>query len=171
MREIKVDDSVYIALEGRASGFSKTPNDVLRSLLGIDRTESRPQSAAATLDALATYVESPDYKALRGAEDRYLAVLGRLYALHQVHFQKLAAYGRGTRPYFADSEKKIKTAADYAGAKRIPDTPYFAMTTLDNKSKRKVLAYALELCGYSPSTVAKVIATLPTRPRNAKPEH
>src|SRR4051812_6227175 len=36
MPQIRIDDDVYRALQGRAEPFTDTPNDVLRRVLGIE---------------------------------------------------------------------------------------------------------------------------------------
>ena len=166
MHTIQVDDGVLKALEAQVSGFGQTPNDVLRRLLDLDGGTTAAPSHAAVKDPVLKLLESPSFLALSEAEERYLAILGVLYSNHRTHFSRLETYGKGKRPYFARSTEAIKAAAPYAGAKAVPNSPYFALTTLDNASKRKVLQKALTMFGYRASTTSKATATIPSRTRS-----
>lgn len=42
MRKIEVDDEVYAYLEGNVSSFFETPNQILRRILHLDKTEVSP---------------------------------------------------------------------------------------------------------------------------------
>lgn len=168
MHTIEIDSDVFRALEGRASGFGRTPNDVLRALLGLNGRVAGKGASTSEQDVIAQFLESPEFKANREAEAKYLALLGCLYRHHKSQFSSIEAYGRGNRLYFAQDPKKIHARAEYANTKQIPGTPYYAMTTLDNQTKRKVLAYALELFGYKPTTISEVLRTIPSSTRNGK---
>lgn len=168
MHTIEIDSTVFGALESRASGFGRTPNDVLRELLGLNGTPAGQGARSTQQDAVLEFLGSAAFKALRDAEGKYLGILGCLFKHHKPEFASVEAYGRGRRLYFAQDPKKIQAAAKYANTKQIPGTPYYAMTTLDNQTKRKVLRYALELFGYPETTIALVLRTIPSSTRNGK---
>jgi negative modulator of initiation of replication len=70
----------------------------------------------------------------------YPSILGWLHLTHPKQFADAALkFQRGSRVYFADSEKGILESGDGVTAKQIPQSPYWTLTTLDNKSKRLVL--------------------------------
>ncbi len=71
------------------------------------------------------------------------------------------AFRRGTRRYFAKSEREILQSGEGITAKPIPQSPFWVLTTLDNKSKRIVLEDMLRALGYSRSDINLVVAELP----------
>jgi negative regulator of replication initiation len=168
MKTIEIDDTVYAELVKRVTGFGQTPNDVLRIVLGIGGSKKHaetPSTVAIARHPLIEYLESADFKLHRDAEGKYLAVLSWLYQNHKANFPSVERYGRGNRLYFATSRKKIEENAPYATVKQIPETPYFAMTTLDNKAKRQVLAHALTSFGYPRDIIEVVVQTIPSGSR------
>jgi negative modulator of initiation of replication len=96
------------------------------------------------------------------AVDRYLVILGWLHLTHPKQFADAALkFHRGSRAYFGRSEKEILESGDGVTAKQIPQSPFWTLTTLDNKSKRLVLEDILRALGYSSSDINLVLAELP----------
>jgi negative regulator of replication initiation len=153
-----------------ATGFNVTPNDVLRRILDIP-TASSPLPPAK-LDELAPGVPAPQmltefirserFQRYHQTIDRFLVILGWLHATHPKQFADAAlGFQRGKRLYFAKSEKDILENGENVTAKPIPQSPFWALTTLDNKSKRLVLEDILSALSYSRCDINIVLAELP----------
>jgi negative modulator of initiation of replication len=170
MHSIDIDDQVFTELSNRATGFHVTPNDVLRRLLELEAASSLPSAlrlepnsnGAAEPTTLAEFLRSARFRTNHQAVDKFLAVLGWLNRVHPEQFAKAAeAFRRGSRRYFAKSEGDILQSGEGVTAKPIPQSDFWALTTLDNKSKRIVLEDMLRGLGYSKADINLVLAELP----------
>jgi len=173
MHSIEIDDQVLEELSRRATGFYVTPNDVLRRLLQLGAASQAspkqiaangtpPAAAAALPSTLTEFVRSERFTRHHQAVDKFLAMLGWLHHMHPKQFADVAsAFRRGSRRYFAKSEREILQSGDGVTAKAIPQSPFWVLTTLDNKSKRIVLEDVLRALGYSRSDINSALAVLP----------
>jgi negative modulator of initiation of replication len=172
MHTIEIDDQVFNELSRRATGFHVTPNDVLRPLLNLATLSATPTtlsaanggpwSSAAIPPTLPDFIRSERFRRHHQAVDKFLAVLGWLHHTHPKEFSGVAlAFRRGTRRYFAKSEREILQSGDGITAKPIPQSPFWVLTTLDNKSKRIVLEDMLRALGHSLGDINLVVAELP----------
>lgn len=173
MHTIEVDNEVLTGLSSRAVGFNVKPNDVLRQILGLPprssvspilaaQSPASPRSPDPLPPTLISFIRSDRFQRHNQAIDRYLVLLGWLHTTHQEMFVR-ASFGfhRGSRPYFGKSEKEIVDSAPGSTARQIPQTELWALTTLDNKSKRLVLEDLLTALSYSRGDIALVLAELP----------
>ena len=167
MNTIEIDDQVFAELARRATGFHATPNDVLRRILELpartlqlpSESQPRPRVLANTI---AEFIRSERFQRNRQAVDRYLAILGWLHSVQPSEFGEVALkFRRGARAYFAKSEKEILHSGDGVSARQIPQSPFWALTTLDNKTKRLALEGVLQELGYSSIDINLVLAELP----------
>jgi negative regulator of replication initiation len=170
MHSIQIDDQVFAELARRVTGFNVTPNDVLRRILDIP-TASSPQPLAKSVEPLpgvpapqtiTEFIRSERFQRHHQTIDRFLVVLGWLHATHPKQFADAAlGFQRGKRLYFAKSEKDILDNGENVTAKPIPQSPFWALTTLDNKSKRLVLEDILRALSYARGDINIVLAELP----------
>lgn len=154
MNSIEIDDQVFAELERRVTGFHVTPNDVLRRILELPEASQQPTPPstfpAPTPSALSGFLRSEQFQQYHQAVDKYLAILNWLHMTHLEQFGNVVMkFQRGTRTYFAKSEKAILENGKGVTAKQIPQSPFWALTTLDNKSKRLVLEELLRALRYS----------------------
>jgi negative modulator of initiation of replication len=172
MHSIEIDDQLFAELSRRATGFHVTPNDVLRRLLNLGASSQAspkhatsngtPPSAAALPSTLPEFIRSERFNRHYQAVDKFLAILGWLHHAHPKQFADMAlAFRRGSRRYFAKSEREILQSGDGITAKPIPQSPFWVLTTLDNKSKRIVLEDLLGVLGYSRDDINLALAELP----------
>jgi len=174
MHSIEIDDQVLEELSRRATGFHVTPNDVLRRLLQLDASSQAspkqtaangsppPVPTAALPSTLTEFVRSERFTRHHQAVDKFLAMLGWLHHMHPKQFAEVSsAFRRGSRRYFAKSEREILQSGDGVTAKAIPQSPFWVLTTLDNKSKRIVLEDVLRALGYSRGDINSALAALP----------
>ena len=172
MHTIEIDDEVFNELSRQATGFHVTPNDVLRGVLDLapssappttsSASNGEPWSSAAIPPTLPEFIRSERFRRHHQAVDKFLAVLGWLHHTHPKQFSEVAlAFRRGTRRYFAKSEREILQSGDGITAKPIPQSSFWVLTTLDNKSKRIVLEDILRALDYSRGDINLVVAELP----------
>lgn len=169
MQSIEIDQQVHAELSRRATGFNVTPNDVLRQVLNlpppsldsVSTTAASPPSGSVP-PTLSGFIRSERFQRHNQAVDKYLVLLGWLFSSHGDDFVIAAfSFQRGSRPYFGKSEEEIVKHAPGSTARQIPACSHWALTTLDNKSKRIVLEDLLTTLSYPPADVAAVLAEIP----------
>ncbi len=167
MNSIEIDDQVFAELARRAYGFHVTPNHVLRRILDLPAPSAQPLAAtqpppASVASTVTEFIKSDRFQRHHQAVDRYLVVLGWLHSAHPKQFaDAVLIFHRGSRVYFAKSEKEILESGDGVTARQIPQSPFWTLTTLDNRSKRLVLEDMLRALGYSRNDICLVHAELP----------
>jgi len=172
MHSIQIDDQVYAELSRRVTGFNVTPNDVLRRILDLPTPSSplplekhinSPQPVGVpSPQTLTEFIRSERFQRHHQTVDRFLVILGWLHVTHPKQFaDAVLGFQRGKRLYFAKSEKDILENGENVTAKPIPQSPFWALTTLDNKSKRLVLEDILRALSYSRGDINIVLAELP----------
>jgi negative modulator of initiation of replication len=168
MLQIAIDSQVHAELSRRAIGFNVTPNDVLRQILNLPQIGgsivSTPASppAVSLPSTLTGFLQSERFQRHNQAVDRYLVLLSWLHTTHGDDFVNAALkFRRGSRPHFARAENDIVSKAQGSTARQIPQCPIWALTTLDNKSKRLVWESILTALSYSRSEISAALAELP----------
>jgi negative modulator of initiation of replication len=166
MHTIDIDDQVMIELSRRAIGFHVTPNDVLRRILNLHVPQvsllRTPPASPGIPATLPEFLKSERFRRHHQAVDKFLAILGWLHHTRPKQFAEVAlAFRRGSRRYFAKSEREILHSGDGVTAKPIPQSPFWVLTTLDNKSKRIVLEDLMRALGHSASDISLAILELP----------
>lgn len=176
MHLIEIDDKVFAELSRRATGFNVTPNTVIRRVLNLLDTpdhssENRPILAQSTAhqtpnrgsrSGLVEFVQGDRFQDHSQAIDRFLMLLGWLHLTHKSEFADVAlGFRKGNRVYFAKSQKGVEQSGVGITAKPIPQSPYWVLTTLDNKSKRNVVEDLLRHLKYPRGDINLVLAELP----------
>lgn len=176
MHSIEIDDEVFTELLRRATGFNATPNKVIRSILNLPdspvissvgrpsfaQSKAQPNSTSDSRSALVEFVQGDRFQDHNQAVDRFLFLLGWLHHTHQSEFADAAlGFRKGNRIYFAESQKEVEQSGTGITAKPIPQSPFWALTTLDNKSKRNVVEDLLRLLKYPRGDINLVLAELP----------
>lgn len=169
MHSIAIDDEVFADLAARATGFNVTPNAVLRRILGLP-TADLDESAISPLDSgkaetpqsLVGFIRTQKFQRHQQTVDRFLLILGWLHAKDaKVFATAIMGFQRGKRLYFARSKSEILKNGANVTAKPIPQSPFWALTTLDNKSKRLIIEDLLSSLKYSRSEIQAVMSELP----------
>jgi negative modulator of initiation of replication len=154
MKNIEISDEVYAALQKLATGFHRTPDEVLASLLNVS-----PTTAEAT-EPIAAFVLSSEFRAKFTDADKYLAILGWLAARHSADFGEFIRSLSGGRRYLGMSREEILETCRHNQARQIDGTPYWAIMNLDTATKRRFLARVLEFVGYREAIVDFVCAAI-----------
>ncbi|HEX4085148.1 MAG TPA: hypothetical protein VHY22_09570 [Chthoniobacteraceae bacterium] len=169
MHSIQIDDQVFEELARSATGFNVTPNDVLRRLLKLPTPTVTQQASqpkipvpAPVPSSLTELIASEHFQRSHQAIDRFLGVLAWLHASQPTQFAEAAlAFHRGNRRYFAKSKEEVESSGAGITAKPIPQSPFWVLTTLDNKAKRLVIEDMLHALRYQPGDINLVLAELP----------
>ncbi len=158
MPHIEISDEVYVALQRLASGFHQTPDAVLAGLLNI------PRSGPPSLDPLAAYVLSPEFRAMFTDAEKYLALLSWIATRHEAEFREfIQAHSTGRR-YLSLSRDEILETCRHNQARQIAGTPYWAIMNIDTPTKRRFLARVLEFAGYRDEIIEFACAAIGMRP-------
>ncbi|HUR59982.1 MAG TPA: hypothetical protein VM029_19830, partial [Opitutaceae bacterium] len=99
MKKIEVREEVYAALQRLATGFHRTPDEVLSSLLNIPG----PESPGA--EPLARFVLTPEFRAKFTDADKYLAILRWIAVRHEAEFGEFIRNQSGGRRYLSMSRE------------------------------------------------------------------
>jgi negative regulator of replication initiation len=110
-------------------------------------------------DSLVSFVQTPEYRVLSGI-NKYLSVLGWLHKNRPNEFVRIENYQRGNRVYFGKSQRQVEDSGENIVAKQIPGSNTWALSTLDNRTKRDLLADVLHLCNFPSDEINIVIDTI-----------
>lgn len=153
-QQIPVEGEIVRWLDGQQlPGESKS--DLLRRLLNLPRS-NEDRRVAALLVEIARQGVSSDSTVTR----RYLLVLASLHAQNPERFQQVLGVYGGRRVYFARSREDIDSSGTRAWPRRIPGTPFWALTNLNTPRKGRILNRVLERLGYQETAKVKVLGVL-----------
>ena len=142
MKTIEVSDEVYEALQKLATGFHRTPDEVLASLLNV------PTGSPEAAEPLAAFVLSAEFRSKFTDADRYLSLLGWIASRHGGDFGEFIRSLPGGRLYLSMSQEEILATCRHNQARQIDGTQYWAIMNIDTPTKRRFLARVLEFVGY-----------------------
>jgi negative regulator of replication initiation len=114
--------------------------DVLRRLLEMPRRDRTV--------ILQVHMKRQQFVAMNSTAERYLDVLSHLYAADQRKFLDHVKSRRG-QPYFSAKAGEIESSRKSAQARRIPNTPLWALTNMNRTRKAAVLARVAAATGHS----------------------
>ena len=154
MKNIEISDEVYIALQDLATGFHRTPDQVLASLLNV------PTSAPDAAEPIAAFILSPEFRAKFTDADKYIALLSWVATRNATEFGEFIRSLPGGRRYLGLSRDEVLERCRHNQARQIDGTPYWAVMNLDTATKRRFLARVLEFVGYREAVIDFVCAAI-----------
>jgi negative regulator of replication initiation len=157
MKKIDVSEEVYEALQRLATGFHRTPDEVLASLLNL------PGPHAPGTEPLAGFVLTPEFRAKFTDADKYLAILGWIAVRHESEFGEFIRNQSGGRRYLSMSREEIVETCRHNQARQIDGTQYWAIMNIDTATKRRFLARVLEFIGYRDTVIEFVCGAIGMR--------
>jgi negative modulator of initiation of replication len=165
MKTIEVSDEVYASLQGLATGFHRTPDEVLSSLLNV------PSGSPESADPLAAFILSAEFRAKFTDADRYLALLGWVALRHPADFGEFIRSLPGGRRYLSLHPDEILATCRHNQARQIDGTQFWAIMNLDTPTKRRFLARVLEFVGYREEVITFACSFIGQKrtPRRAPP--
>jgi negative regulator of replication initiation len=147
MKNIEVSDDVYAALQRLATGFHRTPDEVLATLLNV------PAASAEAVDPIAAFIISGEFRAKFTDADKYLALLSWIAAHHGSEFREFIHSLSGGRRFLSLSRDEILETCRHNQARQIDGTQYWAMMNIDTATKRRFVARVLEFIGYRDAVI------------------
>jgi len=154
VKKIEVSDEVYAALQRLATGFHRTPDEVLASLLNV------PRGSPDAAEPVAAFILSTDFRAKFTDADKYLALLGWIATRHGTEFREFIESLSTGRRYLSLSREDILEACRHNQARQIDGTQYWAIMNIDTATKRRFLARVLEFIGYRDEAIEFACAAL-----------
>lgn len=145
MKTIEIDNDVYEALLGKVRDFGDTPNLVLRRELNMNG--SGTPAAAISQTPMQEFLNSTELRFAKGAVGRFLAVLSWLHKKDTGAFAVVEEIrGRG-RIYFSKSIQELEQSGRSVNPKKIPDSPYWVITTTPTDLKQQILGNVMKALG------------------------
>jgi negative regulator of replication initiation len=171
---INIDDDLFKEIDKRTTpDFDRS--DVVQKLLTKALMSSQPTIHSkpepnspltlSTKDGIVSFVQSPEYRVLSGI-NKYLAVLGWLHKKRPTEFEKIENYRRGNRVYFGKTQRQVEDSGEGINAKQIPGSTIWTLATLDNRTKRGLLADVLQILNFQPGEINMVVDTIPDSGRH-----
>jgi len=157
VKNIQVSDEVYAVLQQLATGFNRTPDDVLASLLNV------PTASPEAVEPLAAFVLSTEFRAKFTDADKYLGILSWIAERHEAEFGEFIRSQSGGRRYLSMSREEIVEACRHNQARQIDGTHYWAIMNIDTATKRRFLARVLEFIGYRDTVIEFVCSAIGMR--------
>lgn len=166
MKTINVSDEVYAALQRLATGFHRTPDEVLASLLNV------PKAPADAAEPIAAFIVSSEFRTKFTDADKYLALLAWVAARHAGELSEFILSQSSGRKYLGLTREEILETCRHNQARQIPGTHYWAIMNIDSATKCRFLARLLEFIGYRDVVIEFVCnifgpRVVPRRPRFA----
>ena len=147
MKNIEVSDDVYAALQRLASGFHRTPDEVLASLLNV------PTASPEGVEPIAAFIISGEFRAKFTDAEKYLALLSWIAAHHASEFGEFIRSQTGGRRFLSMSRDEILETCRHNQARQIDGTQYWAIMNIDTATKRRFVARVLEFIGYRDAVI------------------
>lgn len=154
VKKIELSDEVYAALQRLATGFHRTPDEVLASLLNV------PRGSPDAAEPIAAYILSAEFRAKFTDADKYLALLGWIATRHATEFREFIESLSTGRRYLSLSREDILETCRHNQARQIDGTQYWAIMNIDTATKRRFLARVLEFIGYRDEAIEFACAAL-----------
>ena len=157
VKNIEVSDEVYAALQDLATGFHRSPDDVLAALLQI------PTASPEAAEPLAAFVLSSEFRMKTTDAEKYLGILAWIAERHAAEFGEFIRGQSGGRRFLSMSREEIVEACRHNQARQIDGTPYWAIMNIDTPTKRRFLARVLEFIGYRDAVIEFVCSAIGMR--------
>lgn len=147
MKTIEVRDEVYAALQRLATGFHRTPDEVLSALLHV------PKASPEAAEPIAAFILGSEFRAKFTDAERYLTLLGWIAAHHAGEFSEFILSQASGRRYLGMTRDEIIETCRHNQARQIPGTHYWAIMNIDSATKSRFLARLLEYIGYRDAVI------------------
>ncbi len=171
MPTIDVSEETLEALRARVKDFGESPESVIRRLLGPAGGETGKQQTAVA-DQLEV---APELKELTGSghfqhlngRDRYFALLKVLHDTKSELFAtKVPGLKFGKRIQIARTFKEIDESGKSTFPEQIPETNFWALTNLSNRSKRDTILAVMQRLDYPEKDIRFALQTIPDSSSN-----
>jgi len=153
MKTVELRDETYAALERLAAAKGLTLDQWLTAML----REGHPLLAG---DNLLLFLASAEFRALVEPFERYLALLAWCATNHGSDFADFISHQESGHRYLMLSPDEVHEVRAHNHARQIDGTQYWAVMTIDPKSKRRFVRRLLEFIGCRDETVTEACRAL-----------
>lgn len=159
MKTVELSDEAFAALEQLARAQGAAPADLLSTLL----TSGRPLSG----DHLLFYLAGPAFSTLTDRTERYLALLGWVARNYASDFADFVSHQESASRYLMLPPAAVHEVRARNRARQIDGTPFWAVMTIDDATRRRFVARLLEFIGCHDDTITQALRALDTHPGSA----
>ncbi|MGX5913858.1 replication initiation negative regulator SeqA [Aliidiomarina sp. Khilg15.8] len=160
MKRIEIDDDIYTYIAANTEAIGESASDILRRLLGLERTAgAAPATPAMTTTATGRVFDvltAADLAHEKSVVSRFLYILSMLYRCHRDEFRTVLEIRGRDRTYFATSEEALMQSGKSTNPKQIPESPYWVITNNNTTKKKSMLTSVASELGYSHADVEKI---------------
>lgn len=153
MKTIELSDETFAALQRLAGSRNLTVEEMIAALL-------RESPAALGGDNLRLFIAGAAFRALADPIERYLALLAWCATNHASDFADFISHQESGHRYLMLSRDEVQEVRAHNHARQIDGTQYWAVMSIDPRSKRRFVRRLLEFIGCHDQTVAEACRTL-----------
>ena len=153
MNEVELSDEAYQALLRLAAAKNLPPGEVLAAMLRDDR----PPLAG---DHLLFFLTGAEFAAEVNPMARYLALLAWVARNYACDFADFISHQESGRRYLMLGRDEFNAVRAHNHAAQLAGTQYWAVTTIDDATRRRFVCRLLEFIGCHDETVAQACRAL-----------
>ncbi len=150
---VELNDETYAALERLAAAKHLSPAELIAAFVG----GGRPPLGG---DLLLFYLTGPDFPASADPVERYLALLAWCAKNYATDFADFISHQESGRRYLMLSREEIHEVRARNHARQIDGTPFWAVMSIDDATRRRFVCRLLEFIGCHDETVAQACRVL-----------
>lgn len=164
VKSLALEVDVFDHIISRIAASGQSASAFLRQRLGlvsspvaghVDGVLSAGRPLNLSTSELDSVLTAAEFRHAKGVVGRFLVLLGWLYQKHGLHFDKVESIkGRG-RLYFAKSADELKEAGKSVNPKRIPNSPFWVITTSPTDLKQQMVRSVMFAFGYRSEEVRR----------------
>lgn len=145
---VELNDETYAALQRLAVAKNLSPAEVIAAMIG----DGRPPLAG---DHLLFYLLSPEFPAAAEPSERYLALLAWCATNYATDFADFISHQQSGLHYLTLNRDEINEVRARNHARQIDGTPFWAVMTIDDATRRRFVCRLLEFIGCHDETVVQ----------------
>jgi negative regulator of replication initiation len=153
MKSVELRDETYEALQSLAAERKLSPDELVAALLQDTRR-------ATSRDLLLSFLESADFVSLSNATERYLSLLSWCARNHAGDFADFVSHQESGYRYLMLSRDEVLEVRAHNHARQIDGTQFWAVMTIDERTKRRFVRRLLEFVGYRDESVSAACRAL-----------
>jgi len=145
VKTIIVDDELYGHLLKHTQEIGESASSILRRLLGLSGTSSRPPEQ---VEEKFDFLKRPELYQHMNNSQRFLFILSWAYRKHEDDFKNITSIEGNRRKYFATDAQTLLDRGSSVNPRPIPDSPYWVITNNSTAKKCEMLFEVFQLLGY-----------------------
>ena len=150
---VELNDETYAALQRLAVAKNVTLAEVIAAMVNA----GRPPLGG---DHLLFYLTGTDFPATADPIERYLALLAWCATNYAADFADFISHQESGRHYLMLNRDEFNEVRAHNHARQIDGTPFWAVMTIDDGSKRRFVCRLLEFIGCHDETVVQACRSL-----------